>query len=391
MNSFLKKFNLEKILLIFFGVIILLGVFMRFQDLGYSEFQGDEIDTVEFVPEINGTAPTFKTFFSKAIFENKKGPVQYTINFFNLQIFPRLNEFNIRLPYLVFSLLSFVAIYFLSKKIYNDRFISIATLAIFASNGLQVAFSRITQYQALMFLLQPLVIYLFLVGYYKKSLKIILVSAVLFGFAFLTHYDALVLFSFFYSFLLLESLKNKKNIKICIKYAVLFTLLFAAISVPFYFFYLHSDFYENTTSAYLGRRLLGYGFMPRVPLVLNIIIHLYMPKVFWLIFFLLVNVAFIPLLKNLGSTRVLFLNLSKKVVVTLYVFAISLLTFSVIFSNYPIKPRASTLLVYISTIMILSILVWFHKNFKTEIISLVTWFLFSFNFYFFFNSIVQFF
>lgn len=384
MQSFLKRLTLTKLLIISLIVFIFLGVYIRSQGLGYSEFQGDEIDTVEFVPNVYGTTPSFKTFFTKSIFENKKGPVQYTINFLNLKTFPSVNEFRVRFPYLVFSLLSFVLFYFLSKNIFESKISALATVTVLATNGLFVAFSRITQYQAFMFLLQPLTVYLFLLGYYKKSTKLLFFSAVVFGLAFLTHYDALVLFSFFYSFLFLEYIKDRAKLRQLLKYGLVFTFIFSLISVPFYFMYLRGDYYENTTSSYLSRRLLGFGLMPRVPVVLNMIIHLYMPKLFWLLFLLITATGLLPWYKKFTDLKFLNFKFSKKIVALVYVFGVALFSLSVVFSNYPIKPRASTLLVYLASLIILACLVVFSKKFKSEIISLITWFLFSFNVYFFF-------
>lgn len=380
----LKSLNLQNLFIYVLTIFIILGIFIRFQDLGYSEFQGDEIDTVEFVPNIYGEAPSYSHFFTKDIYENKKGPVQYAINFINIKTFPGVNEFKTRFPYFAFSVLSFIAFFYLSKKIFDDKLASYATIAIYAMNGLQIAFSRITQYQALMFLLQPLTVLLFLKGYYSKNFKILLLSAGVFGLAFLTHYDALVLFAFFYSFFFIELLKNPKRFKKILVQVISFTAVFAAISIPFYFFYTRGDYYSDTTEGYLRRRLLGYGLMPRIPVALNILLHLYMPKIAWLGFFLLTTVSFLPFYKKFSDTKVLFLKLNKWVVVSGYVFMVNLLSFAVIFSNFPIKPRASTLLVYGSTLCIILTLLWFHKKIKTEIISLIIWFLFAFNVYFFF-------
>lgn len=380
----IKSLNLENLFIYFLTAFVILGVYIRFQGLGYSEFQGDEIDTVEFVPDIYGEAPSYSHFFTKDIYENKKGPVQYAINFVNIKSFPGVSEFKVRLPYFIFSFLSFFAFFYLARKIFPEKIAAYATVAIYAMNGLQIAFSRITQYQALMFLLQPLAVLLFLKGYYGKNVKLLLLSAGVFGLAFLTHYDALVLFAFFYSFLFIEVLKDKKNLKRCVTYAVSFTAVFALISIPFYIGYVNSRYFSKTTSGYLNRRLWGFGLMPRVPVVLNVIIHLYMPKVAWLMFFLLTTTSFLPFYKNFSDLKLSFIKIKKWVIVAFYVFMVNLLSFAVIFSNFPIKPRAATLLVYGSSISIIITLLWFHKKIKTEIISLIIWFLFAFNVYFFF-------
>src|SRR3989344_58050 len=88
-------------------LIIAYSIFIRIQGLGYSNFQGDEVNTVDFIyemkPETNG--------LWNYLIAQKRGPVQYMINIANYSIFGYINEYQIRLPYLLFGILAIYTLY----------------------------------------------------------------------------------------------------------------------------------------------------------------------------------------------------------------------------------------------------------------------------------------
>ena len=67
----MKEILQNKKELLILGVILLLGAFLRFYNLGYSDYQGDEIKALFNVRND-------KNFF-EFLFEQKKGPNQFLV------------------------------------------------------------------------------------------------------------------------------------------------------------------------------------------------------------------------------------------------------------------------------------------------------------------------
>ena len=112
------KFNFSQFTLPVWAVVaflLLIGfsIFVRAQDLGYSIFQGDEVNTIDFLyemkPGLNGTV--------EYLMAQKRGPVQYVLNIINVNLFGYMNEEQIRFPYLVFSVIALFSLYKLAKNI----------------------------------------------------------------------------------------------------------------------------------------------------------------------------------------------------------------------------------------------------------------------------------
>ena len=424
-----KNILKDKKTLVLLGFVIY-GVFVRIQELGYSNLQGDEINPLDYLYENN---------FIHYILNQKRGPLQYLINFANTSFFGYISEFQVRLPYLLFALGGLYTLYLLAKKIF-DKQTALYTMALLSINGLFIAFSRIAQYQSFLFFALPLSGYLF-VKHFEKQIsrhsesqglgtknllphqrdpsprpsvgfrmtqfihrqKFILASALTYSLCLLAHYDALSMLLFFVLYTACYWMNNRRGVKGLLKDFIMFFVVALIPNLLFYGSMRLNPYYEEVTKTYLGNRLGFGGFMPRLPDIMPII-SLYIPRHYLLVLLVLLTIGLIGLIgriteiqlplsviPNLVRNRILKqvqndkkkrIFLSKSFIGTGYISLCLLLAGAVVFGCYPIKPRMATLLVLGASMGITAIL-FLSKKAKPEIVGLVGWFLFPFCTYFF--------
>jgi len=169
------------------GVISLAALWLRLVNLGYSDYQGDEIKAL--------AQPALGQNWLKFIFEQRKGPIQYLITQLIQFIQPSAsNEFLTRLPFALGGTLAVLVFYALLKLHFNTRPALFATLFM-AINGLFVGLTRIVQYQAYVLLFSLAALYAFSLAIYYPRWRL---SGIFCGFAFwtlavLTHYDGVLI------------------------------------------------------------------------------------------------------------------------------------------------------------------------------------------------------
>ena len=204
---FSKRFLSQNIYLI---ILVLVSAVLRLVNLGYSDFQGDEIKAL-YLPESG------QTFFSY-LMDQRKGPVQFIITFLLKFIDPGYNhQFLLRLPFALAGVLS-VIFFFKLVKIHFGEKIAFYSSMFFATNGFFIAFSRIIQYQSFVILFMILSLYFLSLAVKDDSYKI---KGVYFGLlswviSLLSHYDAIFIAPFAL-YLLITWLKRQdisKNSKI---------------------------------------------------------------------------------------------------------------------------------------------------------------------------------
>ncbi|MFZ5425097.1 MAG: ArnT family glycosyltransferase [Patescibacteria group bacterium] len=229
-----------------FLILIITSAFLRFPQLGYSHFYGDETKTLFLRKDIS-----LKDF----LLNQRKGPIQFLVSWGAENIFGNFDEAYIRLPYALAGFLAVIVFYFLVKTLFNFKVASISAF-LFSFNGFFIAFSRTAQYQSFLLLFGFLSI-LFVLMYiknYKYSRFWLFLSAVFLAFSYLAHYDAL-----FYDFvvgliLLFYLLKNPNKLK---EVVLLYVPVFLAIVSSFYIPYLLKGYFSDYTSNYLLRRVSG--------------------------------------------------------------------------------------------------------------------------------------
>ena len=126
---------------------------LRLANLGYAEFQGDEIRVL---------APAQSVVLGDrgVLFAQKKGPVQTLLAASFALTTHGFHEGDMRFPFAVASSLAVLALYLIGREVFGPRIGLIAGL-ILSIEGLALAFSRVVQYQAIVLLMVTLSILCF--------------------------------------------------------------------------------------------------------------------------------------------------------------------------------------------------------------------------------------
>lgn len=163
--------------------LIVVTLWLRLVNLGYSDYQGDEIKAM-WRPAPGQSAIDF-------LFTQKKGPTEFLISCLVKFIDPSYsNEFLLRLP---FALAGILAIYFFFRFVqlhYGDKIALYATLLL-SINGLFVGLMRIVQYQPFVILFSVLTLYSFTLAVEQERWRLrgIYLGVLFWTAALLTHFD----------------------------------------------------------------------------------------------------------------------------------------------------------------------------------------------------------
>ncbi|HOM78309.1 MAG TPA: phospholipid carrier-dependent glycosyltransferase [bacterium] len=221
------KMNWELVLL------MLLTIWLRFVNLGYSDFQGDEIKAL-LIPEEGQSVSNF-------LLTQRKGPIQFVITY--LMGFITTGYSNRLIMRLPFAMAGSLAVFFFFKLlVLHLRSRKLAFFASFflATNGFFIGFSRIVQYQSFVIFFMILSLYFMTLAIEKDSWKN---KGLLLGFScwalsILSHYDGVFIFPFVLYLMYAWAKKyNQLNFKALVRSfwlpALFFTLLILAFYVPF--------------------------------------------------------------------------------------------------------------------------------------------------------------
>ena len=238
------KFIKQNLLLLILGFTTL---WLRLVNLGYSDYQGDEIKAL-FLPE---EGQSIYTFF----LTQRKGPMQFIITFLLKLVDPNyINRFFMRLPFAVAGIL---AVFFFYKLInlYFDKKIAFFSAFFLATNGFFVAFSRIIQYQSYVIFFMVLALYFFSLAFKneKWKLKGIYLGFLAWSFSMLSHYDG-VFIAPFVLYTLYRWIKTYeiKSVKEFLKYFAIPVLITAILLLSFYIPFV-MELSKSTLSYWKGR------------------------------------------------------------------------------------------------------------------------------------------
>ncbi|MFA6981775.1 MAG: glycosyltransferase family 39 protein [Patescibacteria group bacterium] len=228
-------------------LLISISAFLRFKNLGYSEFQDDEKKAIAVT----------KTFDWDFFMAQRKGPIQFlvteAINIFEKNI---TNELTYRLPFTIMNLASVVVVWLLLRRLFKNPFVSFLGALLYAVNGLVVGFARIAQYQNLNLLFSPLSLYFYLRLYQDKKKPILFstLGTATFCISLLSHWDAtfyLLPISYFYLMYIKKQCDKKQARRITIINIVLACILLLPFLIP----YVLNQKNNQGNIDYLSRRL----------------------------------------------------------------------------------------------------------------------------------------
>lgn len=223
------------------------AIWLRLWNLGYSDFQGDEIKAL-FLPLKGQSLTDF-------LLEQRKGPIQFLITYL-LKFFDQAyqNEFFIRLPFAIAGILAVYIFYKVVREHFGPR-IALYAAGFMAFNGLFVALSRIVQYQAFVFLFSALVLYFFTLASKQVKWRIagIYLGGISWALAILSHYDGVFIFPFalfiLWDWFTQDNATDKKARFLHLAAAGLISLGVVAVFYAPYVFYIS----EATKEYWLGR------------------------------------------------------------------------------------------------------------------------------------------
>lgn len=244
----MKEILLNKKELLLLAIVLILGAFLRFYNLGYSDYQGDEIKALFNVRND-------KNFF-EFLFDQKKGPNQFLLTSAMRGLSDNYyNHLVLRFPFALAGFFSIFVFYLITRNFFNSKVALIATV-FFASNGFLVAFSRIVQYQTFVILLGLLGILMAQMFSFNKKYSYLYLGVVFLAFSILFHYDGIFFAVAFAGIVLNEIIKEFKNKRLI--YQTLFSgvlgiLILAAFYIPFVLNI------ESATLSYFQERIEGVG------------------------------------------------------------------------------------------------------------------------------------
>lgn len=132
-------------------VVVGLGAALRLPDLGYSEFQGDEIKMLMAALAVLQDVPD-------GLFYHGKGPAEVLVTAVQYGLVGALSEASARLPFTLANLAGLAAVYLLARRLLG-RPGALATALLLVFSGYLVVFGRFAQYQSLVFFLSVLAIW----------------------------------------------------------------------------------------------------------------------------------------------------------------------------------------------------------------------------------------
>ncbi|GIV75677.1 glycosyltransferase family 39 protein [Litorilinea aerophila] len=164
--------------------LALVAGFFRFPNLSYSEFQGDEARAVLIAAQnIQG--------YTEALLTHKKGPAEILVPTAIYSLTDRLNEASARLPFAIANFAALFAIFLLGWRLFGP--VGGWTAAILlALDGYLIGFSRIVQYQSLVFFMVVLTVLVLhrLVRHPAGLGRYLTLAALFLATGLLAHYEA---------------------------------------------------------------------------------------------------------------------------------------------------------------------------------------------------------
>ncbi|MBU0650155.1 glycosyltransferase family 39 protein [Patescibacteria group bacterium] len=229
--------------LLFILVLLIVSGWLRFAQLGYSHFYGDETKTLYLRKDVSAT---------NFLMNQRKGPIQFLVVWTMEKLSGGFGEAMVRLPFAVAGTVLVVLFYVFVRSQFGVKTAVFASL-FFSFSGFNIAFSRTAQYQVFYLLFG----FLALILAQKSKL---LWSAMAMGLALLSHYDGL-----FFCIPLYFSVNRKTFLRI-----MLLALLIAG------FFYLPAiwlGYFKTNVIGYLSKRAAGEGYSKNNSLYTLLVYH----------------------------------------------------------------------------------------------------------------------
>ncbi len=237
----------SKWLIVGLAVLLLLGGFFRFTNLGYAEFHGDESRAVlRAAGVIQG--------YEDVLFLHKKGPAEILVPALIFSLTGHLDETSARLPFAIANLAALFAVFLLGWRLIGPL-AGWAAAFLLSFDGYLIAFARFVQYQSIVLLTSVLTVLILyrLVRQPKALANYFTLAAILLATGLLAHYDAAIAM-LPAAFLLGVFIWQQRPRWVTLGRALLPALLVgAALLASFYVPFIRHPHFAATTSYFSGR------------------------------------------------------------------------------------------------------------------------------------------
>jgi 4-amino-4-deoxy-L-arabinose transferase-like glycosyltransferase len=146
-NRILRQIRNHKLIAVQFLFLVAVSLVLRLAELGYSNFQGDELNALCRYTDFKSLLQ-----FLAYLLGQQKGPVQYVLTcaygFFDPTF---SSELAVRLPFAIANLAALGGFFLLGSRLFDIQTAIYASF-LFAVNGIFIAFARIVQYQSFVIL-----------------------------------------------------------------------------------------------------------------------------------------------------------------------------------------------------------------------------------------------
>lgn len=208
------------------AVVLVSGAILRLWNLGYSDYQGDEIKAM-YRPDPGQGLWSF-------LLDQRKGPVQfvttYLVHFFDSDYSSALL---VRLPFALAGVISLWFFYRFVAMHFDDRVALVAT-GLYATNGMIVALTRLAQYQAMMMLFTAMGLYFLSKALFEERWKWwgLVLGGAFWGVGVLAHFDGMLILPFVL-YIALQYFLKYKTIWPVILSGVVFSVVVLSFYIPY--------------------------------------------------------------------------------------------------------------------------------------------------------------
>ncbi len=262
-TAFIRRSQLPPLMAIRQELLLVLAVvsvafLIRLPMMGYSEFHEDEVEVASFASRVLAGE-------DYSIYLHRKGPAQTLLPVMVWLTTNRATEPITRFPFTLASGFGVLGIYILGRQLRNRTVGSIAAL-LMAVNGYSVGFGRMVQYQALIFLLGPLIVWALWTAFTERRLRWIVPGLLMLSIDLLAHFDTLLYVPVVLYLLGIILLQARKEIAPALGWIAAAGLLALAVLASFYIPYVRDPQFAHTLSYLTETRVGDNRFYNNLPL-----------------------------------------------------------------------------------------------------------------------------
>ncbi|MBT7349302.1 phospholipid carrier-dependent glycosyltransferase [candidate division WWE3 bacterium] len=245
---------------IYLYILLLVTVTLRLINLSYSDYIQDEVTTFFYWGGMKNVTMTPYNF----LLNEQKGPLQVLVGYIPRAIVGNYdNALAQRLPFALFGIASVLMFYYMVEKLTKNSLVAFLAAFLFSTNGLILGYSRIAQYQNLLFFFSFSSLYYFadLINAKLKGANLMrstIIGSVLFSIGFYAHWYAVFILIPIGYLIAVFLLNKKRPIKIKITVILANLLIVLALILPYYVPYIKNLLGSERNTDY-AERLLGKG------------------------------------------------------------------------------------------------------------------------------------